>query len=214
MMRPGLSSVNFFPNRRVTVTDKRENIVVRQRWLITLAVQRLRQWANAPFYALNQLHTVVQPAFQLGFNPGPLFAWWTWREEMTASIESSLTGREYNYTASCWWTHTNSLMGPSGSTDLRHPSTLSFVSVLTEMSSSDICSNRIKSSPWTWDRQLSAPLWTLRQWQVFALIWNENNQYIKWSWVKLVFIGTCIKQTLTSKYVIKSYLLKRHETLS
>lgn len=86
-------------------------------------------------------------AITVWLNPGPLSVWWTWRDEMTASMESSLTGSEYNYTASCWWTHTNGLMGPSGSADLRPTSTLSFVSVVTEMSSSDICSNRIKSSP-------------------------------------------------------------------
>lgn len=117
--------------------------------------QSLRQWPDVLFYALNELHTVVQRAWQIWLNPGPLFVWWTWREEMTASIESSLTGSEYNYTASCWWTHTNSLMGPSGSTDLRPTSTLSFVSVVTEMSSSVICSNRIKSSPWAWHRNFS-----------------------------------------------------------
>lgn len=130
--------------------------------------QRLQQWPDALFYALNQLHTVVQPAFQLWLNPGLLVVWWTGREEMTASIESSLTGREYNYAASCWWTHTNSLTGPSGSNDLRPPSTLSFVSVVTELSSSDICSSQIKSSPWTWHNSHLFFLLTLNQWQVLA----------------------------------------------
>lgn len=159
------------------------------------------QWPDALFYALNQLHTVVQAAFQLWLNPGPLFVWWTWREEMTASIESSLTGTEYNYTASCWWTHTNSLMGPSRSTDLRPPSTRSFVSVITKMSSSDICSYRIKSSTWTWHRQLSALLFTSKHWQALAfkvfchpMKHKKENHSTKWRQMKSHYYAHVLKK--------------------